>query len=230
MKWTTRIAYRVLPSHAWGEIYREWSLTKRRWRNSTAAARRLLAGKRKLKLHFGCGKRVTAGWINVDAFDQPGFDLRWDLRDPLPCENGVAEFVYSEHVLEHLEHADAENALSEMYRMLEPGGRLRLGVPDAEIYMKHYIEGHRDFFEKLKRLGGATTDLQTPIIVINQMFRMGGHHRFAWDFETLANAVAKAGFGEIRRCSSGESSRPDLCLDDPEHAFETLYVEATKLP
>jgi hypothetical protein len=58
------------------------------------------------------------------------------------------------------------------------------------------------------------------------MFRMGGAHRFAWDFETLAKELSAAGFRNIRRYASGESSLPDLCLDDPAHAFETLYLEA----
>jgi hypothetical protein len=64
--------------------------------------------------------------------------------------------------------------------------------------------------------------------VINQMFRMGGAHKYAWDFETLTLALSEAGFKNIVRHPSGCASTAHLCLDDPEHAFETLYAEALR--
>jgi len=60
------------------------------------------------------------------------------------------------------------------------------------------------------------------------MFRMGGAHQFAWDFAALAGALTEAGFHDIQREPSGHASSDELCLDDPDHAFETLYIEATK--
>ena len=163
-----------------------------------------------------------------DAFEQPGLDLRWDLRDRLPCEAGVADIVYSEHVLEHLEAEDAVAWLREIFRLLSPGGRVRLGVPDASLYLKAYAAGDREFFRSLRNIGNPVLPLDTPIKVINQMFRMGGAHRFAWDFETLSQQLAVTGFVTIRQWLSGQASRADLCLDDPAHAPETLYVEAEK--
>jgi hypothetical protein len=77
-------------------------------------------------------------------------------------------------------------------------------------------------------IGNPVSALDTPIKVINQMFRLGGAHPYAWDFETLSHELAGAGFTDIGRWSSGQSSRPELCLDDPSHAPETLYVEAEK--
>lgn len=229
MKWTTRIAFRLLPSFVWSQIRLEWSLARRRWFNRRGAARRLLAGQRGLHLHLGCGDRTVPRWLNIDAFERKGLDLRWDLRDPLPCDEGIAELVYSEHFLEHLDRTDAEAFLSEVFRLLRSDGILRLGVPDAELYLRAYAEGRAEFFAGLRHLGGAVEPLTTPVEVINQMFRMGGHHRYAWDFETLTQALRRAGFANVTRWAPGQASRAELCLDDPEHAVETLYVEATKI-
>jgi predicted SAM-dependent methyltransferase len=167
------------------------------------------------------------GWLNVDA-NGTSSDLHWDLRRPLPLKNGSCRRIYSEHLLEHLTKEDAEKLLKECYRLLEPGGTLRLGVPDAELYLRSYVEGRTGFFKDLAHLGGAVNELSTPIDVINQMFRMGGAHQFAWDFNALAGSLRAAGFIDIQRRQPGEASCAELCLDDPEHAFETLYVEATK--
>jgi predicted SAM-dependent methyltransferase len=228
MKLKTRVAYAVLPSHTWGQMRFDWSLNRRRLGNTERRARALLEGHERLHLHLGCGARACSGWVNIDAFEQPGLDLRWDLRDPLPCADGSATLIYSEHVLEHLEYEDARRVLKELYRLLAPDGRLRLGVPDAELYMRAYAAGDHRFFDKLRNIGNPATPLDTPVKVINQMFRMGGAHRFAWDFQTLAQQLQEAGFQVVERWSPGQASRPELCLDDPMHADETLYVEAAK--
>jgi predicted SAM-dependent methyltransferase len=228
MKWRTRLAYRLLPSHTWGQIRSDWAINRRRLQNDPRKVRAMLEGRSGLQLHLGCGLRAVPGWINVDAFDQPGLDLRWDLRDRLPCEDGIAALIYSEHVLEHLEYDDAVAWLQELKRLLSPGGRIRLGMPDAELYLRAYANGDAAFFSRLQKIGNPSSPLDTRIKVINQMFRMGGAHRFAWDYETLAEQLARAGFTRISRWPPGQSSVAELCLDDPSHADETLYVEAER--
>jgi predicted SAM-dependent methyltransferase len=229
MKLRTRIALAILPAPVWEFIVPELHLTRLRWKNSLTPWRfqrfRRMSG---ANLHLGCGKRVFAGWINIDGFETEGVDLRWDLRKPLPFRDGAAAMIYSEHVLEHLEVHDAEALLRECHRLLRPGGRLRIGVPDTAIYMRAYCEERQDFFNSVRHLGGTTRPLETPMAVINQSFRMGGAHRFAWDFESLRISLENSGFVEVRQYDSGQASCPEICKDDPERAFETLYVEGVK--
>jgi predicted SAM-dependent methyltransferase len=227
MKLTTRLAYTLFPAHVWTTLREEMKLTSCRLRARGSVGKRLLLDKGH-RLHLGCGPRVMRGWVNVDGAPQAGLDLRWDLRTALPLAGGSCRLIYSEHLLEHFFKEDALRLLRECHRLLESGGRIRLGVPDAELYLRAYVERRGDFFKGLERLGGAAVPLSTPIDVINQMFRMGGAHLFAWDFETLERALSDAGFSEIKRHAPGEASSAELCLDDPEHAFETLYVEAVK--
>jgi predicted SAM-dependent methyltransferase len=155
-------------------------------------------------------------------------DVRWDLRYGLPFGDCSAQLIFSEHLLEHLSERDAGALIGECFRVLAPSGVIRLGVPDAELYLVSYAERNAEFFAGLRHLGGAVEALETPIQVVNQMFRMGGHHLFAWDFQLLSCTLQRQGFANVKRFAPGDSSMPDLCLDDPERAFETLYVEATK--
>jgi predicted SAM-dependent methyltransferase len=162
----------------------------------------------------------------MDAADEPGVDLVWDVRRPLPFPSRTVDLIYTEHLLEHLARSDTDRLLAECQRVLRPSGRIRIGVPDAGLYLRAYIDRNDDFFELARHLGGATEPLRTPIEVINQMFRMGGAHKYAWDLETLTLALRESGFRDICQHRPGEASSPILCLDDPAHAFETLYVEA----
>lgn len=229
MRLTSRLALAVLPIQIWSAIRSEAPLTRLRWTNTMAPWRtRRFRQMSNVRLHLGCGKRIFPGWINVDGFESAGVDLRWDLRSRLPFENGAAQMIYSEHLLEHLEPDDAEALLAECRRLLSPGGRIRVGVPDAGLYLRAYSEDRREFFEALRHLGGAVRPLTTPIAVINQAFRMGGAHKYAWDFETLQLAMERAGLIAAKQFPSGQASSADLCLDDPQRAFETLYLEAIR--
>jgi predicted SAM-dependent methyltransferase len=68
------------------------------------------------------GKRVS-----VDAFD-PDVDVRADLT-ALPFAAAYADVILCSHVLEHIE--DDAAAVSELYRVLRPGGRAYIMVPIA---------------------------------------------------------------------------------------------------
>jgi SAM-dependent methyltransferase len=232
MKFTTKVAYLIFPSYVWSILIWESKFTWYRWINQWWPCRRRfikqLKHRRNLKIHLGCSACIFSDWMNVDGFAQDGIDLQWDLRYPLPLSASSTRMIYTEHLLEHLFKDDAIKLLEQCYRILEPGGIIRIGVPDAELYLRAYAEGRNEFFKRLEHLGGAVKSLSTPIDVINQVFRMGGHHLFAWDFLALSLSLESVGFIDIKRWEPGKASRSEICLDNPDHAFETLYVEASK--
>ncbi len=231
MKLTTRIAYNIFPSYVWVAVKKEMFINKCNRQIKSSANKAKLQAIKKLpviNIHLGCGTRITKDWVNTDIFSGAGIDLQLNFREPLPFETGSVEKIYSEHVLEHLFKEETLRLLAECFRVLKKGASIRIGVPDAEIFFRNYVSGNRGYFKELRHLGGAKEPLDTPIDVINQMFRMGGDHLFAWDFETMQQALLQAGFTNITRYESGKSSSPALCLDDPAHAFETLYVEGVK--
>jgi hypothetical protein len=114
--------------------------------------------------------------------------------------------------------------------VLKHSSSLRLIVPDTEKYIREYCAEDSTFFDDLKYLGGTVSPLRTRIEVINQMFRMGGDHLFAWDFETLKLYLEDAGFSQIQKSGCGEV--PDeLNIDGTEwwREHESLYVNALKM-
>jgi predicted SAM-dependent methyltransferase len=86
-----------------------------------------------LRLHIG-GEQVNEGWKILNVQAKPGVDFvgqAYDLRQF--ADNSVAE-IYASHVYEHLGFVqELPTALAEARRVLVPGGKLKISVPDLQI-------------------------------------------------------------------------------------------------
>ncbi len=90
-------------------------------------------------LNLGCGSRYLPSWTNLDVRPRGPEVLAHDLRMALPFDQSAFAVVYSSHVLEHLGRTEAERLVRECVRVLEPGGVLRVVVPDLERLARLYL-------------------------------------------------------------------------------------------
>lgn len=196
-------------------------------------------GQRNLRVQLGCGSQVKDGWVNMDMLVAPGVTT-WDCRRGLPFDDDSVSVIFTEHMFEHLDRPKATQPfLRECLRCLEPGGALRIIVPDAEMYLKGYCSGSWETFVEnrpLKQEGDAYRDVwlgenyRTRMEMVNAVFRQGSEHKFAYDAETLMFDLKSAGFPEIVHQQFGKSANPDAILDTPLRATESLYVEGINGP
>jgi predicted SAM-dependent methyltransferase len=110
-----------------------------------------------LRLHIGCGTNPLPGWINIDRIARaPGVATTIDPT-ALPYADGSVDEVLAEHVFEHFSFADEAVVWREMARVLRPGGRLVIEVPDfawvcetflaaRDEWREFYIVGHPDHY------------------------------------------------------------------------------------
>jgi predicted SAM-dependent methyltransferase len=215
--------FRVLPRHTLAPLRAELHLLAVR---ATALLRGRIhaATDAGLLVNIGCGPYGREGWVNLDGWPQPGVSRLHDCRRSLPLPDGSARGVFCEHFLEHVDYVEeAPVLLAECRRVLRPGGVLRVVVPDAALYLRAYASPDWAY---LRRLHGGSP--RTKMEAVNEVFRGGWRHKFAYDFETLAELLRDAGFREVTRSGFAASRLPDLAIDRPEHARESLYVEALK--
>lgn len=175
------------------------------------------------KLNWGCGGDARPGWINSDKGNHPSIDLVADIRDGLPLDTDSIGYAVSVHALPEIPYPDLVPALQELRRVLEPGGVLRLALPDIDRGIKAYHEGDRDYFlipdEDARSVGSK---------FILQMIWYG-YTRTLFNYEFTAELLERAGFTTIHRCDYREtkSAFPDIVeLDNRER--ESFFVEAVK--
>lgn len=93
-----------------------------------------------LLINLGCGERFHADWLNLDLSSRSADVVKCDLTKGIPVADGRARMVYSSAVLEHIPRIFVGSFLSECYRVLRPGGILRLSVPDFEVQVVQYLK------------------------------------------------------------------------------------------
>ena len=92
-------------------------------------------------VNLGCGTRLHAQWVNIDMFPTaPGVRVANFIDDGVPLPDRSASCVYHSHVLEHLPLPVARRFLGECFRVLAPGGIIRVVVPDFEQSARDYVE------------------------------------------------------------------------------------------
>ncbi len=98
----------------------------------------------KQKLNLGCGSDIRAGYVNVDIVELPGVDVVHDLSVlPLPFADGSASEIICQDVLEHMEYIPI---LEDLYRVLEPGGVLKIRVPHFTSRNNFVDPTHQKYF------------------------------------------------------------------------------------
>lgn len=91
-------------------------------------------------LNLGCGARFHDAWINVDLQPIDNAVRRHDVGRRLPFPDQHFSAVYHSHLLEHLPPPAALALIQECFRVLQPGGTLRIAVPDLEDIARLYLE------------------------------------------------------------------------------------------
>ncbi|MFI4861067.1 MAG: class I SAM-dependent methyltransferase [Phycisphaerales bacterium JB063] len=93
-----------------------------------------------LLVNLGCGDRFHRDWLNLDMVSCAPEVKACDLRRGIPLDTNTADACYSSHILEHLRPSEATPFLAEQYRVLKPGGTIRVVIPDLETICRNYIQ------------------------------------------------------------------------------------------
>jgi predicted SAM-dependent methyltransferase len=168
----------------------------------------------------------------VFRVDGASYFTQLDISAPLPFGAQSVEWVYAEHLIEHVPLLVGIGWLTEVRRILVPGGLVRLTTPDLGKYAVSYASGDGFFRQHRHRLSALRIGPPMPgrdAFMFNQLFYLYGH-RWIYDLAEISYALAEAGFDPeaVRACGFREGARADVAaLDTFMRKDETFYVEVT---
>jgi predicted SAM-dependent methyltransferase len=144
------------------------------------------------KLHIGGLQRLD-GWEILNANSLSAVDHVCDANDLSRFLDGTLEEVYASHVVEHFDYEGALSlALREWWRVLSPGGKIYISVPDLDVLAGLFLR--KDF------------SIEDRFLVMSMIF--GGHvdkydyHLVGFNEAFLSGFLRSAGFIDVQRVSS----------------------------
>ena len=173
-----------------------------------------------IKLNLGCGIGILSGFINVDAcfsiadiehgirthtgpyqnaFIEPGAEfIQADIRDLVPTafQPDYADFALLNNVIEHFPMAHVIPALTQIFRVLKPGGEILVMTPDFNCLARLWMDRIASKVGRLQESDLHDYHYIAEVIYGNQN-GIGEFHSVPMTPDYLRITLAAAGFERI---------------------------------
>lgn len=198
------------------------------------------------KLHIGCGDNFLDGWLNTDlnSSDRVGY---LDAGKPFIFKDESFDFIFSEHLFEHLDVEQQINMLKESLRVLKGNGVLRIATPSLDFLNdlyntpkipenEFYINWAINRLPGLQPVKNKVNDVDVhQNYIINHFYKAWGH-KMIHNYKSLESLALQIGFSEVKKGSVGVSEINELrkierhgeVIPAEVNLLETMVVELRK--
>lgn len=141
-----------------------------------------------IKLHIG-GLEKKEDWKILNISNLEIVDYIGDISDLNMFEDVSCEAVYASHVLEHVPQAKVINTLKGINRILIPGGKFYISVPDMDVLCNLFVNPFIETQQKFHIMR----------IIFGGQIDSNDFHYFGWNFEFMNYFLKEAGFKNIEK-------------------------------
>ena len=155
-----------------------------------------------------CGGRFPFDkeYLNVDIQPLREVDIVADITKRIPIKNNRVKEIFSCGTLEHFKKDQFNKIVKEFYRILSPGGKVIIGVPDLNKIMKAYHEDNNDINMINQYIFGAQAN----------EFDV---HKIGFDVKNLKKWLYETGFSEVYE------EKYDLPFHKPEFMMKIICIK-----
>lgn len=144
-----------------------------------------MPGQKDLKLHLGCGPIKKDGYINIDFLQvkEGVVDRVFDLEEPLDYPDESVVLIEAYHLFEHLKFSRIEVIIKSWFRVMAPGGKIIMEMPDFDEVVKWYQ--------------ASPNDNSVIASVFGNQSDKGQYHHWGWNKPRLKLLLEGVGFKNV---------------------------------
>jgi predicted SAM-dependent methyltransferase len=163
-------------------------------------------------IELGSGAHLLPGWLHTDL-DATAHVLPLDATQAFPIDDRVFDYVYTEHMIEHIAFEQGCAMIRECFRIMKAGAIIRIVTPSIGFLMRLFshdrseLEEH--YIEWATRQFTPNAPAPLPSFVFNNFVRQWGH-QFIYDRTTLRWVLSETGFVDITECRISQSDHAKL--------------------
>jgi len=170
-------------------------------------------------------------WLNIDIIDLGDFSkgqaykfIQHDVTKGILFEDNKVDMIFTSHFLEHIDRTQGKQFLKECYRVMKPGGVIRISVPNALQLTSEYIASDVDKYRCINvgiENADDNAEAYYELLLAN--------HKTIYDADSLCAILRKIGFKNIEPISPFRS-RSELIQKETinPHPTISLVIEADK--
>ena len=144
-----------------------------------------------IRLNLGAGGIDYTGFLSVDLYDERA-NINMDITKLDFDDNSVTEILAS-HVFEHLNPYHVLDILKDWLRVLKPGGKLSMEMPDIEALCRRFVDAPKD--ERYALLNAVYGSVNTT--GVGGPDNITSPHLFGWWPEAIYDHLGNAGYVNI---------------------------------
>lgn len=161
------------------------------------------------RISLGSGATVPDGWIGFDSVKYGKNIFPVNLLLGIPVSSNSVHEILAEHIMEHFFFDDVYWILGECYRVLAPGGKIRIVSPDAKniaklILKDELAEKNSDVLTDAKIHKWPNDNIRWARY-INRLSHQWGQHKSLLTSNMLKQILEKLGFDKVSQVSIKES-------------------------
>jgi len=185
-----------------------------------------------VKLNIGSFKDMFYyNWLNIDIIDLSEFCkqqsyhfIQHDITKGILFEDNKVDLIFTSHFLEHIDRTQGKQFLKECYRVMKPGGVIRISVPNALLLTSEYIASDID---KYRCINVGVENAEDPAEAYYELLL--ANHKTIYDATSLSTILAKIGFKKVESISPFRSRSESIQTETINpHPTISLVIEAEK--
>lgn len=162
-----------------------------------------------------------------------------DITKPLPFDDGSIDFIFTEHVIEHVYFHQGVSFLREANRVLKSGGKIRTVCPFIDVIIstdldndngKEYIKTQilpicfgKQYKDALDDIGIQYEKHAQVFSLLNQYHCFS--HKFMWTTSLMKDVMSNIGFQDVTRRDPRCGDNTSLCVERPKRGVTSDSVD-----